>query len=75
MILCIRFDLNASAEDIYGKNVALRFPYLYVCFVFMAYLLMYSIQHYWVEEAETAGTAGAARARGKRKSCGECPCV
>ncbi len=32
------------------ENVALRFPYLYVCFVFMAYLLMYSIQHYWVEK-------------------------
>lgn len=50
VILCFRFDLNASAEDIYGENVALRFPYLYVCFVFMAYLLMYSIQHYWVEK-------------------------
>ena len=36
VILCFRFDLNASAADIYGENVALRFPYLYVCFVLMA---------------------------------------
>ena len=28
VILCFRFDLSASAESIYGENVALRFPYL-----------------------------------------------
>ena len=50
VILCFRFDLSASAESIYGKNVALRFPYLYICFVLIAYMLMYSIQRYWVEK-------------------------
>ena len=69
MILCFRFDLNASAEDIYGENVALRFPYLYVCFVFMAYLLMYCIQHYWVEKRRRQESWSSACMR-KRKSLG-----
>ena len=50
VVLCFRFDLSASAESIYGENVALRFPYLYICFVLIAYMLMYSIQRYWVEK-------------------------
>ena len=50
VILCFRVNVNASAKNIYGENVTLRFPYLFICIVLCAYLLMYMIQHYWVEK-------------------------
>ena len=48
-----------SGEHLRGK-MALRFPYLYICFVLIAYMLMYSIQLLG-GEAQKTGKAGAAR--------------
>ena len=49
IIYCFRMDPNMVARKLYGENVTLRFPYLYICIVLIAYLLMYTIQSYWVE--------------------------
>lgn len=49
IIYCFRIDPNMVARKLYGENVTLRFPYLYICIVLIAYLLMYTIQSYWVE--------------------------
>ena len=49
IIYCFRVDPNMVARKLYGENVTLRFPYLYICIVLIAYLLMYTIQSYWVE--------------------------
>lgn len=49
IIYCFRMDPNMVAQKLYGENVTLRFPYLYICIVLIAYLLMYTIQSYWVE--------------------------
>ena len=52
MFVCFRFDIEASAKFIYGDNITLRFPYLFICFVFISYCLMYIIQRYWVEKGK-----------------------
>ena len=49
IIYCFRVDPNMVVRKLYGENVTLRFPYLYICIVLIAYLLMYTIQSYWVE--------------------------
>lgn len=47
---CFRWDADSPVRARYGDNIALRFPYLFVCLVLMAYCLMYVIQKYWVEK-------------------------
>lgn len=37
-------------SEIYNKNLLLRFPYLYLCMIGIAYIIMFSIQRYWVEK-------------------------
>ena len=37
---------------VYGEHLVLRFPYLYVCIVGIGYIIMFSIQSYWVEKAQ-----------------------
>ncbi len=50
IIYCLRVDPDMVARKLYGENVTLRFPYLYICIVLITYLLMYTIQSYWVEK-------------------------
>ena len=50
IIICFRFHTNSPTSLLYGENVSLRFPYLFVCFVAIAYCLMYMIQRFWVEK-------------------------
>lgn len=37
----------------YNENLLLRFPYLYLCMVGIAYIIMFSIQRYWVEKEKS----------------------
>lgn len=50
VIVCFRLNVAMSAKFIYGDNITLRFPYLFICFVLISYCLMYIIQRYWVEK-------------------------
>lgn len=50
VIVCFRLNVDMSAKFIYGDNITLRFPYLFICFVLISYCLMYIIQRYWVEK-------------------------
>lgn len=45
-----RFYLNSPVRKVYGENIALRFPYLYICIILIVYCLMYLIQCYWVQK-------------------------
>lgn len=45
-----RYQVPWEVASMYGYNVALRFPYLYICILLIAYLLMYTIQRYWVKK-------------------------
>ena len=36
-----RWNADSPVRELYGENIALRFPYLFVCMVLMAYSLMY----------------------------------
>lgn len=38
---------------IYNENLLRRFPYLYLCIIGIAYIIMFSIQRYWVEKEQT----------------------
>lgn len=50
VIVCFRLNVDMSAKFIYGDNITLRFPYLFICFALISYCLMYIIQRYWVEK-------------------------
>lgn len=45
-----RFDADSVVRARYGENIALRFPYLFICIVVIVYCLMYLIQRYWVQK-------------------------
>lgn len=47
-----QFRGNALVQmrELYNENLLLRFPYLYLCIVGIAYIIMFSIQRYWVEK-------------------------
>ena len=40
----------AELRGLYHQNLLLRFPYLYLCIVGIAYIIMFSIQRYCVEK-------------------------
>lgn len=42
---------QADILPVYGEHMVVRFPYLYICIVGIAYIIMFSIQSYWVEKA------------------------
>ena len=43
----------AELRGVYHQNLLLRFPYLYLCIVGIAYIIMFSIQRYWVEKEKS----------------------
>ena len=43
----------AELRGLYHQNLLLRFPYLYLCIVGIAYIIMFSIQWYWVEKEKS----------------------
>ena len=50
ILICSRTYGKMSVRHIYGDNVTLRFPYIYVCIILISYCLMYAIQKYWVDK-------------------------
>ena len=50
ILICSRTYGKMSIRHIYGDNVTLRFPYIYVCIILISYCLMYAIQKYWVDK-------------------------
>lgn len=50
----IDFKLRQTsvARSIYGENIAMRFPYLFICIVGISYCLMFAIERYWAEKRE-----------------------
>lgn len=43
---------DSVARSIYGENIAMRFPYLFICIVLISYCLMFAIERYWSEKRE-----------------------
>ncbi len=50
IMFCFRLHTDFTTRLLYGDNIALRFPYLFICFVVISYCLMYMIQRFWVEK-------------------------
>lgn len=51
LLYYLRGPGRAQVAPLYDAHLILRFPYLYVCIVGIAYIIMFSIQSYWVEKA------------------------
>ena len=49
---CLHGGLMPDPVAAYGESFVERFPYFFVCITGVAYIIMYSIQHYWVEKAK-----------------------
>ena len=51
LLYYLRGPGQAGVLPVYGEHMIVRFPYLYICIVGIAYIIMFSIQSYWVEKA------------------------
>lgn len=49
---CFRWGKAPNVKMRHGENIAMRFPYLFICIVLIAYCLMFMIQRYWVKKHE-----------------------
>ena len=58
-------------RGLYDENLLLRFPYLYLCIVGIAYIIMFSIQRYWVEK-EKSRLVLEHRIHERKRSCRTC---
>lgn len=56
-VIYLFFELQGNGSEnllnIYNTNLLLRFPYLYLCMIGIAYIIMFSIQRYWVEKGKS----------------------
>ena len=50
IIYCCRINKNHMMIDMYGENVVLRLPYLFICMLLIIYCLMFIIQKKWIEK-------------------------
>lgn len=50
IIYCCRINPNHMMIDMYGENVVLRLPYLFICMLLIIYCLMFIIQKNWIEK-------------------------
>lgn len=50
---CFRWDTVCVVRQRYGDNIAMRFPYLFVCVLLIVYCLMYMIQRFWVQKRKS----------------------
>ena len=50
IIYCCRINPNHMMLDMYGENVVLRLPYLFICMLLIIYGLMFIIQKNWIEK-------------------------
>lgn len=75
---CGGFVLPVRPECVSGEHLrgkcGFALPYLYICFVLIAYMLMYSIQRYWVEKRRRQEKLEQ-RVHEEKKKLQECPCV
>lgn len=51
LLYYLRGPGQTGVLPLYGAHMLKRFPYLFVCVVGIAYIIMFSIQSYWVEKA------------------------
>ena len=52
VMACLHGGLIPDPAALYGENFVLRFPFLYICILGVAYIIMFSIQRYWVDKAK-----------------------
>ena len=50
IIYCCRINKNHMMIDMYGENVVLRLPYLFICMLLIICCLMFIIQKNWIEK-------------------------
>ena len=52
VMACLRGGLIPDPAALYGESFVRRFPFLYICILGVAYIIMFSIQRYWVDKAK-----------------------
>ena len=52
VMACLHGGLIPDPAALYGESFVLRFPFLYICILGVAYIIMFSIQRYWVDKAK-----------------------
>lgn len=52
VLLCLRGVLVAAPAARYGAEFVPRLPFLFLCILGIAYIIMYFIQRYWVEKLQ-----------------------
>lgn len=52
VLLCFQGAFVDTSRVLYDHNMILRYPYLHLCIVGIAYIIMYSIQSCWLEKQE-----------------------
>ena len=52
VMACLRGGLIPDPAALYGESFVRRFPFLYICILGVAYIIMFSIQRYWVEKLQ-----------------------
>ena len=52
VMACLHGGLIPDPAALYGENFVLRFPFLYICILGVAYIIMFSIQRCWVDKAK-----------------------
>ena len=52
VMACLYGGWMAAPAALYGESFVLRFPFLFVCILGVAYIVMFSIQRYWLDKAK-----------------------
>ena len=52
VMACLHGGLIPDPAALYGEGFVRRFPFLYICILGVAYIIMFSIQRYWVDKAK-----------------------
>lgn len=52
VMACLHGGLIPDPAALYGESFVRRFPFLYICILGVAYIIMFSIQRYWVDKAK-----------------------
>lgn len=50
-MLCLHGGLMPDPVAVYGESFVPRFPYFFLCIIGVAYIIMFSIQRYWLEKS------------------------
>lgn len=52
VMACLHGGLIPDPAALYGESFVRRFPFLYICILGVAYIIMFSIQRCWVDKAK-----------------------